>query len=57
MVGICENDTGADIFQLAMFDRLDGSLGPHRHKYRSRDISVSGAEQTCPRARLRIGVL
>jgi hypothetical protein len=45
MVGIAEDDAGVEFVpQIALVESLDGSLRPHGHEDRGRDVAVCGVQ-------------
>src|SRR4051794_26443663 len=44
VISVSENDLGFEFSQFARTDRLDRSLGAHRHKLRGLDYAPSGGQ-------------
>ena len=55
VVGVAEDDLRAVLLQVTRFERLDGTLGAHRHEDGGLDGTVRRPEDA--RARARMGVL
>ncbi len=48
MIGVRQNQAGANFFQLGGGDCFDGGLGADRRKDGGRNIAVGGVKDTCP---------
>src|SRR5262249_28612732 len=54
MVGVAQQDLGADRFEVAMRDALDGALRADRHERRRLDLTVRRRHPATPRAAIPV---
>ena len=54
VIGVAQQDLGADRFEIAVRDAFHGALRPDRHERRRLDVAVGGGHDAAARAAVRV---